>query len=61
MFGLGTTELLLIAGAGIFIFGAKRLPEVGSALGKGFKNFKKAIDGRDAGTKSKPNTSKTKS
>ena len=48
MFGLGTSELLLIAAAGLVIFGAKRLPEVGSALGKGLKNFKKALEGKES-------------
>lgn len=57
MFGLGTTELLLIAGAGIVIFGAKRLPEIGSALGKGFRNFRKTMEGNDEKDKS-PNTAK---
>ena len=46
MFGLGTSELLLIAAAGLVVFGARRLPEVGSAIGKGLRNFKKAIEGR---------------
>jgi sec-independent protein translocase protein TatA len=47
MFGLGTSEILLIAGAGILLFGARRLPEIGSALGRGFRNFKKTLEGRE--------------
>ena len=43
MFGLGTTELIIILVLALIIFGAGRLPEVGSALGKGIKNFKKGI------------------
>jgi sec-independent protein translocase protein TatA len=43
MFGLGTTELIIILALALIIFGAGRLPEVGSALGKGIKNFKKGI------------------
>ena len=47
MFGLGTTEILLIVGAGVVIFGAKKLPEMGAAIGKGLKNFKKAVESSD--------------
>lgn len=43
MFGLGTTELIIILVLALIMFGAGRLPEVGSALGKGIKNFKKGI------------------
>lgn len=42
MFGLGFTELLLILIIILILFGAGRLPEIGSALGKAIKNFKKA-------------------
>ncbi|SME90875.1 twin-arginine translocase TatA/TatE family subunit [Desulfovibrio gilichinskyi] len=42
MFGLGITEILLILGIIILIFGAKKLPEVGSGLGRAIQNFKKA-------------------
>ena len=41
MFGLGFTEILLILVVVILLFGAKRLPELGSGLGEGIKNFKK--------------------
>jgi sec-independent protein translocase protein TatA len=43
MFGLGTTELIIILVIALVIFGAGKLPEMGSALGKGIKNFKKGI------------------
>ncbi|MBW1973244.1 MAG: twin-arginine translocase TatA/TatE family subunit [Deltaproteobacteria bacterium] len=42
MFGLGIGELVLILVIVLVIFGAGRLPEVGSALGKGIRNFRKA-------------------
>ena len=42
MFGLGTTEILLIVIAIVVLFGARKLPEIGSGLGKAIKNFKKA-------------------
>ncbi len=40
MFGLGTWELLLILIIVLVLFGAARLPEIGSSLGKAIKNFK---------------------
>jgi sec-independent protein translocase protein TatA len=42
MFGIGIPELLIILVIILIIFGAGKLPEIGSALGKGIKNFKKA-------------------
>ncbi|MBW6509137.1 MAG: twin-arginine translocase TatA/TatE family subunit [Desulfuromonadales bacterium] len=44
MFGLGTQELLIILVLVMIIFGAGKLPQVGSALGKGLRNFKKGIN-----------------
>ena len=38
MFGIGTTELLIILGIVVVIFGARRLPELGSGLGQAIKN-----------------------
>jgi len=38
MFGLGTTELILILIIVIVLFGAKRLPQVGAGLAKGIKS-----------------------
>lgn len=43
MFGLGTQELLIIMVLVLVIFGAGKLPQVGGALGKGIRNFKKGI------------------
>jgi len=46
MFGLGPTELIIIAIIVILIFGAKRLPDIGKGLGgaiKEFKNIKKEL------------------
>ena len=44
MFGrLGVPELLIIAVIVLFLFGGKRIPEMGKGLGEGIKNFKKAF------------------
>ncbi len=40
MFGLGWPEIGVIAIAAILIFGPKRIPELGSALGKTLRGFK---------------------
>ena len=45
--GLGFPELIIILLIIIVIFGASRLPEIGSGLGKGIKNLKKALKGED--------------
>jgi sec-independent protein translocase protein TatA len=48
MFGLGIPELLVILVIVVLVFGAGRLPEIGSSLGKAIKGFKEASDKRDA-------------
>ncbi|HXI10308.1 MAG TPA: twin-arginine translocase TatA/TatE family subunit [Thermodesulfobacteriota bacterium] len=47
MFGLGTSELILILLVVFVIFGAGKLPELGSGLGKAIKNFKRASSDAD--------------
>ncbi|MDZ4163766.1 MAG: twin-arginine translocase TatA/TatE family subunit [Smithellaceae bacterium] len=42
MFGIGMPELLVILVIILIIFGAGKLPEIGGAIGKGIKSFKKA-------------------
>lgn len=41
--GLGMWEILLIFLVVLLLFGAKRLPEIGSSLGKGIREFKGSI------------------
>jgi len=46
MFGLGGqgfTEILVILLVILILFGAKRIPEIAQGLGKGIKEFKKAV------------------
>ena len=45
MFGLGFTEILVIVLIVALLFGARRLPELGSGLGKAIKNFKAGVSG----------------
>lgn len=46
MFGnIGITELLVILILALLLFGARRLPEIGKALGKGIREFKDATKG----------------
>ena len=40
-FGLGPTELIIILGIALLLFGAKKLPEIGSSLGNAIKEFRK--------------------
>ncbi len=47
MFGLGATELMIILGICVLLFGARRLPEIGSGVGKAIKNFKAGVSGKD--------------
>jgi sec-independent protein translocase protein TatA len=45
MFGLGATELIVILVIALVIFGPGKLPELGSALGRGIRDFRKSVDG----------------
>jgi sec-independent protein translocase protein TatA len=45
MFRLGVPELLVIAVLVLFLFGGKKLPEMGKGIGEGIKNFKKSLKG----------------
>jgi sec-independent protein translocase protein TatA len=47
MFRLGVPELLIIAVLVLFMFGGKKLPEMGKGIGEGIRNFKKSISGEE--------------
>lgn len=44
---LGIPEILIILAVILLIFGARRLPEIGSSMGKGIRTFKSALMGED--------------
>lgn len=47
MFGFGMPELIVILVIILVVFGAGKLPEIGGALGKSIRNFKKASEAKD--------------
>ena len=54
IFGLGTTELLLIALVVLLLFGGKKIPELMKGLGKGVKSFKDGMEGMEEELKKQP-------
>ncbi|MBC8018800.1 MAG: twin-arginine translocase TatA/TatE family subunit [Verrucomicrobia bacterium] len=47
MFGFGMPEMIIVLVIVLVVFGAGRLPEIGGALGKSIRNFKKSADGKE--------------
>ena len=47
MFGIGMQELLIILLIVVIVFGAKRLPELSSSLGKAIRNFRRSMSEPD--------------
>lgn len=45
--GLGPFEIILIFAIMLLMFGAKRLPELAGGMGKGIRDFKRALNGVD--------------
>ncbi len=69
--GIGMPELIVILVIVLIIFGAGKLPEIGAGLGKGIRNFKKAVqepidssgqieDGKNISSGSEGNSEKQK-
>lgn len=44
MFGLGVPELVIIGVVAVLVFGPKKIPEIGGALGKSLRGFKEEIN-----------------
>ncbi len=44
MFNLGWTEVVLVVGVALLIFGPKKIPQLGSALGKTLRGFKEEMN-----------------
>jgi sec-independent protein translocase protein TatA len=49
MAGIGFPELIVVAVIALFLFGPKRLPEMGKSLGEAIRGFRSGVDGRDKG------------
>jgi len=47
MFGLGIGEMIIILVIVLIIFGAGKLPEIGSGLGRGIRSFKREVSKPD--------------
>jgi len=46
-FGIGWIEIVILFIVALLVFGPKRLPEMGRSLGKGMREFKDSISGKD--------------
>jgi TatA/E family protein of Tat protein translocase len=44
---IGPMEIAIVVVVALVIFGPKRIPELGSSLGRGISSFRKGIDGHD--------------
>ena len=44
MFGLGVQEIMLILLIAVFFFGGEKIPEIAKGLGRGLREFKRAMD-----------------
>ena len=47
MFGLGVQEIMLILLIAVFFFGGEKIPDIAKGLGKGLREFKRAMEQSD--------------
>jgi sec-independent protein translocase protein TatA len=47
MFGLGVQEIMLILLIAVFFYGGDKIPEIAKGLGKGLREFKRAMEDND--------------
>jgi sec-independent protein translocase protein TatA len=45
---VGPWEIILLLLLALLLFGAKRLPEIGRSMGKGMREFKDSVSGKDS-------------
>ena len=45
---IGLPELLILLAIVFFLFGAKRLPEMGKGIGEGIRNFRKSVKSEES-------------
>ena len=60
MFGIGMHELLIILVVALVLFGSKKLPEIGSGLGRAIRNFKRSVSEEEQIDITPANAGKTK-
>ena len=48
MFNIGWTEVILVIGVALVIFGPKKIPELGSAIGRTLRSFKEEMNAQEA-------------
>jgi sec-independent protein translocase protein TatA len=46
---VGPTELIILVVVLLLVFGSRRLPEIGRSVGKGMREFKHSVTGKDEG------------
>ncbi len=51
---IGPLELVVVLIVALLVLGPKRLPDVGASLGKSFRGFKDALEGRDESAQEPP-------
>jgi sec-independent protein translocase protein TatA len=57
---LGFGEMLVVLVIALLVFGPSKLPQLGDALGKSIRNFKKAAEGLDSDAASQPRAEQAK-
>ena len=51
---VGPWEIILLLLLALLLFGAKRLPEIGRSMGRGMREFKDSVSGKDLGLDDEP-------
>ncbi|CAI8052931.1 Sec-independent protein translocase protein TatA [Geodia barretti] len=57
--GIGPLEIIIILGLILLVFGWRRMPEIGSSMGKGIRTFKSALLGDDEKPRQDPPVAKS--